>query len=70
MSSKRDGYPGRAGSAPYNSIKLPNVSILNVFYKNFQHLSDNENQTIFDVRDKLNTANNIIYKCINASAIK
>jgi hypothetical protein len=42
------------GSAPPSGIKGPNGDIFTGFYKNFQSLSDDEKQAIFDERKRLN----------------
>jgi hypothetical protein len=42
------------GSAPTSGIKGANGDIFTGFYKNFQSLSDDEKQAIFDERKRLN----------------
>jgi hypothetical protein len=48
-----DRHP-TSGSAPTSGIKGPNGDIFTGFYKNFQSLSDDEKQAIFDERKHLN----------------
>jgi hypothetical protein len=44
---------GRSGSAPASGIKLSDGSIFTGFYKNFNQLSDQDKQGIFDERKRL-----------------
>jgi hypothetical protein len=48
-----DRHPA-SGSAPTSGIKGANGDIVTGFYKNFQSLSDDEKQAIFDERKRLN----------------
>jgi hypothetical protein len=54
QASSLDSRGGHGGSAPESGIKGPDGVIFTGFYKNFQQLSDEDKQAIFDERKRLN----------------
>ena len=63
------GHPWWAGeSATKSRIKVLDVSIFTVFYKNFQQLSDDDKQAIFDERKCLKITRKSLSNPIHSSA--